>query len=246
MLFPIIFHKLEPHVGFGWATRISGFIMLGTLLVPNLVMKVRVLPATRRAMLDLPAFKEPAYSLFCFSNFLIFIGMYVPFFYVQLYSLSHGTSANLAFYLISIINAASTFGRIVPNAVADKLGPFNIAVPCTVLSGMLIFVLISIDSSASTVLFCVFYGFFSGALVSLPPTMILALSPSRGVIGTRLGMCFAFTAIGILIGTPIAGAILNAHGFTATWVFGGVMTTGGGLCLMGARNLKVGWKFVRA
>lgn len=48
--------------------------MIATLLFPNLVMKVRVLPPARRKLLDLPAFKEVAYTLTCLGFFLGFMG----------------------------------------------------------------------------------------------------------------------------------------------------------------------------
>lgn len=63
VIYPIVFYRLQPSIGFAWATRVIGFIMLATLLFPNLVMKVRVLPAKRRALLDLSAFKELPYVL---------------------------------------------------------------------------------------------------------------------------------------------------------------------------------------
>lgn len=47
---------------------------LGTLLFPNLVMKVRVLPASRRRLLDLSAFKELPYILTVLGFFTGFMG----------------------------------------------------------------------------------------------------------------------------------------------------------------------------
>lgn len=130
VIYPIIFHRLQPTIGFPWATRVIGFIMLATLIVSNFVMKVRVLPAGRRKIVDLPAFKEPPYTLFVAGTFIIFMGLYAPFFYVQTYAIEYDiTNTNLAFYLLAIINSASVFGRIIPNFVADRTGPFNMIIP---------------------------------------------------------------------------------------------------------------------
>ena len=93
-------------------------------------MKVRVLPASRRKIIDWSAFREPPYMLFLIGGFLGFMGLYTPFFYVQSYAIGEGiTDRELGFYLLSILNSASIFGRIVPNFVADKTGPFNIILP---------------------------------------------------------------------------------------------------------------------
>jgi len=237
-----------PTAGFGWTTRAIGFLMLGTLVLPNTVMRMRVLPAQRRALLDLPAFKELPYTAFVFGGFIGFMGLYMPFFSVQVYAIrEHITNENLAFYLLAILNSASIFGRIVPNIMADRIGPFNVIVPCAVISGVLCLCLIAVHSVGSIVVFALLYGFFSGSMVSLPPTIIVHLSlEHRGKIGTRMGMCFAVVAIGLLIGAPIGGVILDAHGFNSVWIFGGVLLCSGGSIMGLSRVLHRGWGLVKA
>lgn len=87
VLYPIIFHKLQPHLGFGWATRILAFIMLGTLSLSLTVMRTRILPAQKRALWDFPAFKEAPFTFFTLGMFFGFMGLYIPFFYVQSYAI---------------------------------------------------------------------------------------------------------------------------------------------------------------
>lgn len=242
VIYPIIFYRLQPRIGFGWATRVIGFIMLSTLIIANVVMKVRVLPVARRKVIDLPAFKELQYTLFVAGGFITFMGLYAPFFYVQTYAISTGiTSTDLGFYLLAFLNAGSIFGRIIPNFVAGYTGPFNIIVPCCLISGILCLCLIAVDSAASQIVLCVLYGFFSGGLVSLPPTIFVHLSPNRGMIGTRMGMGFAIISIGLLVGTPIAGQILEASSFTYVWIFGGVCVIAGSGLMACSRVAKAGW-----
>lgn len=241
VIYPIVFYRLQPHIGFAWATRVIGFIMLATLIVANLVMKVRVLPAGRRKMVDLPAFKEPQYVLFVLGGFVTFMGLYAPFFYVQTYAITyHITNENLAFYLLAIINTGSIFGRIIPNLVADTTGPLNMIIPCCIISGILSLCLIPIRGVAGLIVVCILYGFFSGALVSLPPTIFVHLSPNRGMIGTRMGMGFSIISIGLLLGTPICGWILDGSSFTYVWVFGGLCVIAGSLLMIGSRVAKGG------
>lgn len=63
VIYPIVFHRLQPTIGFPWATRVIGFVALAGLAVSNLVFKVRVLPASRRAFFDISAFREPPWVL---------------------------------------------------------------------------------------------------------------------------------------------------------------------------------------
>jgi predicted MFS family arabinose efflux permease len=205
-------------------------------------MKVRVLPPARRKIIDVTAFRSAPFMLFCIGGFLAFQGLFIPFFYMQFYAISkHITSENLAFYLLSILNAASVFGRIFPNIIADRLGPMNIVLTCALLTGILVFCLISIHNVGGMVVFTLFFGFFSGSFVSLPPTVIVHLTPDRRFIGTRLGMYFSMVAIGTLIGAPIGGAILKASGFTALWIYGGTLVTVGGLFIFATRVAHKGW-----
>ena len=215
--------------------------MLATLIVSNCVLKVRVLPEGRRRFMDLSAFRELPFVMFVLGNTAAFLGLYNPFFYVQSYVIDSGIAdPNLAFYMLSIINASSTFGRIIPGYVADRIGPLNMIFPCTFFAGVLCLCLAAAHSIGPVVAILVFYGFCSGTLVSLPPTIFVQLTANRAVIGTRMGMGFAITSVGMLVGTPISGAILKASSFTYVWVFGGICTVVGALFLLGCRVAKGG------
>jgi predicted MFS family arabinose efflux permease len=91
-----------------------------------------------------------------------------------------------------------------------------------------------------------FYGFFSGTFVSLPPTIVVMLSlKSREKIGTRLGQSFACVSVGVLVGTPIGGAILDHSGFNALWTFGGCMLFASAALLGAARVSWAGWAIMK-
>lgn len=76
VIYPIVFYRLQPTIGFGWATRVIGFIALFGLIITNATFKVRVLPAGRRKFVDLSAFTELPYVLFVLGSFLGFMGLY--------------------------------------------------------------------------------------------------------------------------------------------------------------------------
>jgi MFS family permease len=222
VIFPIVFRHLEVRLGFGWATRVIAFIALGTLAISVVLMKPRIHPAKKRSLLEPAAFKEPAYALFSISLFFVFIGLYIPFFYVPTYAQRElKTSDDLSFYLLAILNAASVFGRIIPNIIADYLGALNVLLPFTFCASILAFAWMAIHNVAGIVVFAILYGFFSGSVVSLPPTALAALSPDLSRVGTRMGMCFSFAGFGLLLGSPIAGAILKTKGgFAGAEAFG--------------------------
>ena len=114
VIYPILFHEIEPRVGFAWAVRIIAFIMLGTLVIPLACMQQRIKPAKSRKLMDIAAWTEAPYLLFNIAEFFAFMGLYVPFFYAQLYAVqNHIIDEYLGFYLLAILNTGSFFGRIV-------------------------------------------------------------------------------------------------------------------------------------
>ena len=193
------------------------------------MLKPRIKPAKKRSLLEPTAFKEPPYLFFSISLFFIFIGLYIPFFFLPLYALeSLHLSDSLSFYLLAVLNAASVFGRIIPNIIADRFGALNVLLPFTFCASILAFAWIGIHSLAGIVAFAILYGFFSGSIVSLPPTALAALSPDLSRVGTRMGMSFSFAGFGLLLGSPIAGAILNTDaGFTGASAFGAATVLAG-------------------
>jgi predicted MFS family arabinose efflux permease len=218
--------------------------MLATLSISLAVMKMRVVPAQKRKLWDIAAFKDKPYLFFTIGVFFAFMGLYTPFFYVQSYVIEDGImNVNTAFYMLSVLNAASIFGRIIPGLVADKVGPFNIVIPGTIAACVLAFGWIGIHSVAGIIVFCILYGFFSGCFVSIPPTVIVTLCPHPSVIGTRMGMCFALGGLGLLCGTPVAGQLINQYNFISGIAFSAVAIALGVVCMVAARISKTGLTF---
>ncbi|RMZ90982.1 hypothetical protein DV736_g1752, partial [Chaetothyriales sp. CBS 134916] len=243
VIYPIVFRRLLPHIGFAWATRVLGFISLVSLWFSVWTMKPRYLPTGRRKMFDWSAFREIPYLCFTLGLFFAFIGFYGPIYYIQSYALAkHITSTNFAFYLLPILNSASVPGRILPNFIADHIGPFNVLIPCALMTSILAFYWIAITNLTGAVLFALLYGFFSGGFVSLPPVAITTLTEDMRKLGTRMGQCFFVSAFGLLCGTPVSGAILNSSGgWLGVQLFSGVsILLASGLTMI-ARVKSKGW-----
>lgn len=211
IILPITFRRFQPSIGFAWTTRVLAFIILALLLVSIAVMRTRLPSKPGRALFESSALKSPPFILQSFGICLGFIGLYVPIFYIQTYALTRNitSDSDYAFYLLSILNAGSFFGRILPNSMADKTGPMNMLVPCTIAAGMMCLCWIRVTDVASITVFAAFYGFFAGAYVSLLPPVIVQLVPDMTVVGTWMGMCFSIGSFGLLAGNPVAGALIN-------------------------------------
>ncbi|KAK5070777.1 hypothetical protein LTR64_007445 [Lithohypha guttulata] len=242
--YPIVFRALEQRVGFGWATRAIAFIALGTLTFSICIMKQRVMPKQKRKLLDLDAFKEGPYTLYCVGMFLAFTSFYGPVYYIQPYAIQTGlTDTSFGFYLLPILNTASVPGRIIPNFVGDYIGPMNVLVPAAFLTGVMALIWIGVSTLGGIIAFACFYGFFSGAFISIAPVAIVALTPDLRKIGTRMGQSFFVCSFGLLIGTPVSGAILTSTGrWIGVQLFSGILLLATASAFFAARTCHVGWK----
>jgi MFS family permease len=102
---------------------------------------------------------------------------------------------------------------------------------------------IPISSTAGILVFTVIFGFSSGGFISLGPTLIASLCELKD-IGTRIGGAFAIQSIGALIGSPIAGAIVDSQGgdYLGLQLFCGLAMLLGMIFFIASRYVQVGFK----
>ena len=216
-------------------------------MLPLAIMRPLHFPEKRRSLLDRESLKDVPYVLFGSGVLFGYMGIYVVFFYIQLYAMSRAdTSPQLAFYLLAIISAGSSLGRILPNFAADYIGTLNMQTTFAFASAVLSFSLIAIKNVPGIIAFCVLYGFFTGTFVSLPTPTVASLSTNVRSLGARLSMAFMTAGIGSLVGSPIAGAILATDGgrnWNMLQLWSGACLALSALSMLGARIAKVGVKF---
>lgn len=210
VVYSTLFRHLVAEVGFAWTCRIYGFIILGTLLFSIAVMRTRIEPVHHRSLIAKQALREPTFLVFLAGIFLGYMGAYIPFYHVTAYAIGRtGASESLSFYLIAVINGCSAFGRLIPGILADKFGPFNMLIPLAFMSAILAFGWMGIESVPGICIFSVLYGFATGGYVSLPTTCVAGLTKDLHEVGARVGMSFLFAGLGMLVGNPIAGALVD-------------------------------------
>lgn len=215
-----------------------------------------------RAIIDRSALHEPAFLLSTVAMLFVFAGLYIPYFYIQVFAekkrVMDASNTYLNQYLIVFLNVGSFFGRLVstcpahkiddttltskqfPNMLADKLGPLNTIIPCILISSIIAFSWISVSSRAETITFCIFYGFFSGSVVSLVPVLWSSQTPDLTRLGTRIGMVSVCMAVGLLIGNPIGGALVKQSSFVGLQAFCGTAVLAAGLLLTAAKMSLTG------
>ncbi|KAI0741766.1 monocarboxylate permease [Daedaleopsis nitida] len=240
VVFPIMLQHLIPRIGFGWAVRVIGFIMMACFIVACLTIRTR-LPLTGhiswRSAIDLGGFKDIRYILAAVAGFVLFYALFIPYVYIQIYANFRGVPPSISNYLLAILNAMNIPSRVLPGILADRCGPLKVFVPATAMCTILILGLwLPSRSAGSIIAFAAFYGLFSGLFVSLLATYVATITP-REVYGARLGSVYIFLAIATLVGTPTGGALLKtvdtAH-FNRLIVFSGSLMAVGTVALVAA------------
>ena len=206
-------------------------------------------PAKRCSLLDPSALRDLPYVLFGCGLLLGYMGIYVVFVYVQLYAAeTAGVPSKSTFYLLAVINAGSSLGRVVPNFAADYIGTLKMQVLSVSVAAILSLALLAIRTTGGILAFCVLYGFFTGTFVSLPGLTVASMSPNLAFLGARMSMAFMTAGTGLLVGTLVAGVILATGGgdnWTMLQVWSGSLLLLSAVCMLGARVAKVGcglWK----
>lgn len=83
---------------------------------------------------------------------------------------------------------------------------------CGLSSSIAAFSWIAVTTTPGLIAFSVFYGFCSGGLIALPASVLPFVCPDMSKLGTRMGMSWGATALSVLVGPPIAGALVKGGG----------------------------------
>ena len=139
------------------------------------------------------------------------------------------------------MNSIGIPGRLIPALLADRyFGAFNTLIPSVFLSGLLLFVWISVSTYNSLIAFVIVYGFWANAVQTLFPSTLSSLTTDMSKMGTRIGMNFTIVSVACLTGPPIAGALIQADEgeFLYAQIFGGATMFAGTATLALARLMQ--------
>ncbi|KAK0453097.1 major facilitator superfamily domain-containing protein [Armillaria borealis] len=194
-VFPIVAHRLIKDIGFPWTMRVIAFILIFSM----------------GGILNLKAFTNAPYTLWCLSTFTAYLGIYTVLTYISVSATAYGVSPDVAFYLVSIVNATSGIGRIVAGICADRFSALDYFGPMTIIAGAVTYAWPFARTLASMIIVAVIYGFSSGAYVSSFLIPVFELGEISDV-GRRTGMTMSIAAFGAIAGPPISGALYTATG----------------------------------
>ncbi|KAJ4287779.1 hypothetical protein N0V90_012483 [Kalmusia sp. IMI 367209] len=247
VVFPIMVNNLVNRIGFPWTMRAIAGILLVLNIIVIFTVKSRLVHTHKPFSPHqyLVQLKDIPFVVLLVGMSIFSLGLWLPLNFLITQGQAAGMSLHLSQYLIPILNAASVFGRFVPGILGDKFGRLNVLFIATITSGVLTLALwIPAKNNLATIIFAGLYGFFSGAYVSLGPSVVAQVSDVKE-IGLRSGVLYFVVGMAVLVGNPIGGQLVSAmHGsFLGLQLFAGVTMVVGALIILLARFLIAGVGF---
>ncbi|KAG5929317.1 hypothetical protein E4U42_006298 [Claviceps africana] len=211
IVYVVIFHSTAKSgaVGFPWALRIMGFVMLATYLPCLFLFRPLLPPRPMAQWVDRSAFSDLRFIFFSLSMFFSFWGLYFAFFYL-------GTFARTAVHigepvhLLIVLNAVGIVGRTLPGIIADRwTGMLNLLIPLIFASSLVVFCWIRVNSTSGLYAFSVVYGLLAASLQAIYPAVATTMTPDAARTGTRVGMILTLVSFANLTGPAICGFIIT-------------------------------------
>ncbi|KAF2835916.1 MFS general substrate transporter [Patellaria atrata CBS 101060] len=215
---------------------------------------------------DSHAFRNPSFSWFVAAISIMFFGFYAIFFNLEEWAAAQGfgikdntppgldsvhlgsevpKDAIRTFWLLSIMNACSTFGRVGTAWLGEHYGPLLVHALVTLFAALTTLLLWTLATTLPLgIAFVVLFGILSGGVIGAPPASVAWIltetsdCPHKAAkLGQWVGMMYSVSAVFALTGPVIAGHLISQFGSFVT------VQCWSGACLLGAAGcMFVSWR----
>ncbi|KAF9077319.1 major facilitator superfamily domain-containing protein [Rhodocollybia butyracea] len=234
---------LLNRVGVAWTFRIIGFSVIALTFPACCFIKERMRRST--ATIEWSLFSDPKFLLLAIGSAVGTFPLLVPPFFLPLYANSLGLSASLGSVLLAVFNISSALGRVSFGALCDLCGPITSLCFALILSALSLLAIWPVSSSlVPLIVFTILNGFGNGGFFSTIPSVVAHIyGPVR--VTTVFSMVLTGWAAGYLMGSPVAGWLLDAYGGSGAGIaayrpamyYAGSMSVGSTGFILGVRAL---------
>ncbi|KAK3989175.1 riboflavin transporter MCH5 [Cladorrhinum sp. PSN332] len=249
VVFPFIVEELFQKVGWPWAMRALALICLAVTIGANFLIRSRLPPLPQVSKVPGPdprIFATQGLTLTTIAIFFMQFAAFLPLSYLSAFVLSKGFNNGFSFDVVTILNAASAFGRVGAGFLGDIIGPFNASIIFTSLTSIACFAiwLPAGASKGGLIAFALIFGFTNGSNISLMPVSIGKLCPTRDY-GRYFGTVYSVVSLAVLTAIPVANTVVtkNAGDYFGIVVISGAFYAASAVVFGAARVSVVGWRF---
>ena len=202
---------LIRRVGISWMFRILGLLTLSTGLPAAWLVKERT-PLRNAPFAELSMFKSLPFVAIFFSSAIGTFALFVPPYFLPLFAHSVGLPPSTGAGVVAAFSACNAIGRFAAGPMCDRVGPLNTFVVVMLLNAVSMLAIWPVSESLGPlVVFALINGVANGAFFTTLPTVVASMvGPGRAAVAMSLNVT-GWTG-GYLLGTPIAGYLLQAFG----------------------------------
>ncbi|KAH0534489.1 monocarboxylate transporter 12 [Cotesia glomerata] len=176
-------------------------------------------------MLDIQLLKSPSFFILAISGGLTMMGFFAPFTYLPDRGMSYGLDNETATFLVSTIGITNTVGRILCGTSTSLPGVDALVVNNVLISISGIITIISAvsHSKAYQFFYAAVYGSSVSAFAALRSILVVELVGLEKLTNA-FGLLLLFQGVAALIGSPLAGALMEATGtYDASFYLSGTL-----------------------
>ncbi|KAL7941475.1 major facilitator superfamily domain-containing protein [Trichoderma barbatum] len=201
--------------GTAWAYRVLGLVTLCTGLPAAWLVKERS-PVKTAGFVEWRLFRDFGFVIIFTAGAIATFPLLVPAFFIPLYSRSVGLSSSTGAGLLAGFNLSSAAGRILCGFSCDKFGALNVLLFSLLINAVTMLALWPASTTlAPLTVFVVLNGMANGGFFAVYPTVVGNLFGSQRV-SVAMAMIVTGWGGGYLMGSPIAGYLLDAYGGTGS------------------------------
>ncbi len=155
------------------------------------------------------ALTSPVFRRLHLSAFALGLALFVPFVFVGQYAKDRGVTPVQASVLVGILGGASVLSRIGFGSLVNRFGSFRLYRACFwIHAASFVVWLVAGSSFVLLVVFVLILGTGYGGFVALGPIVVADRMGIAG-LGSLLGVLYTAPGAGALIGTPLAGVLID-------------------------------------
>ena len=207
----IALEALISRVGTAWMFRVLGLVTLGTGLPAAWMVKERT-PLRNAPFVELSMFKSLPFVAIFLASAIGTFALFVPPYFLPLFARSAGLPSSTGAGVVAAFNACAAVGRFAAGPVCDRIGPLNTFVVVMILNAVSMLAIWPVSASLGPlIVFALINGVANGAFFTTLPTVVASMvGPGRAAVAMSLNV--TGWVCGYLLGTPIAGYLLEASG----------------------------------
>jgi len=207
--------SLILHQGLGGAIRVTSYIVLAALIIATglLIIPVR----TDRDKLPLPHLQLLQYSTdICYisagiGTCLAMLVIFFPSMYLELLGVERGADPITSFNSGIVSSLTGVIGGVLLGFISDIYGIWNVMIPVSGGVALTLFTMCAVQGPKSLIAHSIFYGFFSGAWLSLMITALSSLATKVEEMGTRVGLVLTGSSFFALFSLGLQDALLGTR-----------------------------------